>query len=462
MISGLSDDRASSHLRAVVVFGISVCVSSWAFGGIEGRELVVTVPLPAGADTEQALRTAEAQIANCASYGAAGVMVVVQKVSGATEAWIGEMSARATTRGTRLWIAVQLPSERAPDVARALASLPVEGRALFFASPQGEPADPGNLAALLAIKRQGDALGQSIRQIKRQLGGQRRLALCVAFSETTPETTRSQYVPVGDLVRDGTVDVVALSEAERMNFHRLRLLRDAPLRVGTFLDARAIEKKRRAGLLSRTVLDVVQNDTCELLWLGDFPVSMVGQVVPAAVAGLKQSQQRRAALEAALAGGELVLDQEVSDEGANDQASLHGVAQSFVPSRDGACPLVQVYAAIRGSHGPLPPPIHVEIRDDENGQPGSGMLAKADIPAAEFGLEPVSRWGSAALDPPVALKKGQTYWIYLTNRSHPDGNYVWRIVKNAAGPRGHAWSSQYDYTKHAWVFRVYLNKEPPQ
>jgi len=462
MISGLREDRAAVNLRAVAVFAISVCAGHFAFGGIEGRELVVSVQLPGEATTEQTLQAAEAQIVNAASSGADGVMVVVRDAGGAATALVRELPIRAAQHGLKLWIAVQLPNESAPDVAHALAALPVEGLALFFAPPQGKPADPGNLPALLAIKRQGGELGQSIRQIKRRLGAQQRLALCVALSETTPETTRSQYVPVGDLVRDGTVDLVALSEAERMNFHRLRLLRDAPLRAGSFLDARAIEENRRAGLLSRIGLDVVQNDTCELLWLGDFPVEMVGQVVPAAVAGLKQSQQRRAALEAALARGDLVLDQEVSDKGANDQASLHGVAQGFVPSRDGACPLVQVYAAVRGSHGPLPPPIHVEIRDDENGQPGSGVLAKTDIPAAEFGLEPVYRWGSAALDPPVPLKKGQTYWIYLTNRSHPDGNYVWRIVKDAAGPRGHAWSRQYDYTKHAWVFRVYLKKEPTQ
>ncbi len=171
----------------------------------------------------------------------------------------------------KLWIARQLPNKSVPDVARALASLPVEGLALFFAPPKGEPTDPGNLAALLAIKRQGDELGDSIRHIKRQLGAQQRLALCTAISETAPETTRGQYVPVGDLVRDGTVDVVALSEADRMNFHRLRLLRDTTLCAGSFLDARPIEEKRRAGLLSRTVLDVVQNDTCELLWLGRFP-----------------------------------------------------------------------------------------------------------------------------------------------------------------------------------------------
>jgi hypothetical protein len=242
--------------------------------------------------------------------------------------------------------------------------------------------------------------------------------------------------------------------------HRLRLLRNVPLRAGCFLNSIAIEEKRRAGQLSRTVLEAIQNDTCELIWLWDFPLLMAAQVVPAAVEGLKESHKRRAALEAALARGELVLDQQVSEKNCNDQASLHGVAQSFVPSRDGNCPLVQVYLAIRGSRGPLPPPLNVEIRRDEKGKPGTDVLARTTIPAAEFGLEPDYRWGSAQWEPPVPLKKGQTYWIYLTNHRHPEGNYVWRIVKDGASPRGQAWSKLYDYTKHCWVFRVYLKKEP--
>lgn len=460
MIAGWVQDRTATCLGAAAFFVVSVGACHAARGGIEGRELIVSVQLPAQATPEHVLPPAEAQIAKAASFGADGVTLVVRDASDATVALIRSLSARTTHHGTRLWIALPMPHDGAPEVARALAALPVEGLALCFATPQGEPADPGDLAALLAIKRQGDNLGQSIRQIKRQLGTHQRLALCTALSEIAPETKRGQYVPVRDLVRDGTADVVALGGADRMNFHRLRLLRDAPLGAGNFLDAQAIEEPRRAGLLSRAVLDVVQNDTSQLLWLGDFPVELVGQVVPAAVAGLKQSQQRQAALAAALAQGELVLDQEVSDKGADDQASLHGVAQSFVPSRDGVCPLVQVYAAIRGAHGPLPPPMHVELRDDQHGRPGDAVLGQTDIPAAEFGLEPAYRWGSAPFDPPVLLKKGQTYWLYLTNRSHPDGNYVWRIAKNAAGPRGQAWSRQYDYTPHAWVFRVYLQQEP--
>lgn len=458
MIRHVKKGRTGKRLLAPAMVVLAASIISPALGAIDGRELVISLQFPSRAAPAQVQQAGEAQLATAASCKADGAAVTVRDANDATTALVGGLSARAAEHGMKLWLAVAMPNQRVPEIARAAASLPVEGLALFFSAPKGDPIEPGNRAALLALKRQGDALGQSIREVKRQLGS-RKLAICAPLSAIAPETARGQYVPVGDLVRDGTVDVVALGEAERINFHRLRLLRDAPLRAGCFLDAQPIETSRRAGALSRTVLESVQNDTCQLLWLREFPVEMVAQVAPLAAEGLKQSRKRRAALEAALARGELLVDQEVSEKDGKDQASLHGVAQSFVPSRDGRCPLVQVYAAIRGAKGPLPPPLHVEIRRDDQGKPGAGVLAKADVPAAEFGLEPDYRWGGARFEPLPALKKGETYWIYLTNQAHTDGNYVWRLSRDGAGPRGHAWSKRYDYTKHAWVFRVYLKKE---
>ncbi len=93
MISELSGNRAGAHLRAGAIVAMSVCVCCSAFGGIEGRELVVTVQLPAEADPEQTLRAVEAQITNGASCGADGVTVVVREAGGATVALIGDLSA---------------------------------------------------------------------------------------------------------------------------------------------------------------------------------------------------------------------------------------------------------------------------------------------------------------------------------------------------------------------------------
>ncbi len=60
----------------------------------------------------------------------------------------------------------------------------------------------------------------------------------------------------------------------------------------------------------------------------------------------------------------------------------------------------------------------------------------------------------------MQLKRGTKYWLYLPDASHPEGRYLWGIAGNGATQRGGAWSRRYDYTKHTWVFRVYLAKEP--
>lgn len=450
-------ERMVTRFITIAIVAAAVSAGHSAWGAVAGQKLFVTLQLPERATLEQTQQFAEAQISRAASFGVDSVAMLLSRVNGETVALIERLSAAAVRADVKLWIGLQLPNVNALKIARTLGVLRIQGIALFSAPPNGEPPDPGSREALLAIKQQGDKLGETIRQVKRQLGSQKQLALCAMFSEIAPETARSHYLPVRDLVRDGTVDVVAIGGVERLNFDRLRLLRDAPLQAGSFLDAGSSEEGRRAGILTHGVVEAAKNNTCQLLWLHDFPIETVGQVVHAAIQGHRQSQERRAATEAALAKGEMVVDQEVSEKGATDLASLHGVAQSFVPSRDGLLPLVQIYAAIRGSRGPLPPPVHVEIRCDDGGKPGTDVLAKADIPAAEFGMEPAYRWGGAAFDPPVPLKQGQTYWIYLTNKSHPDGNYVWRMAKDASGPRGHAWSQRYDYAKHTWVFRVYLS-----
>lgn len=458
MVSNECIRRSAGIALAVLAALWSHCPSASA--AIEGRHLVVGLQLPPDANGDKKLAAAEAQMVKAAACSADGVAIHVRDAGETTTALVRAASDLASKHRLRLWLLTDLPNPAVAEIAHAIASLSVEGLALSFAPPNGDPADPADRNSLLAIKRQGDKLGEEIRNLKMHLGPHKRLALCAALPQITPDTARGHYVPVADLVRDGTAELVALSDADRNNFHRLRLLRDTPLVAGSLLDGRTIDDKRRAGMLSRAVLEAVQNDTSELLWLTGFPVEMLAQVVPTTVEGLKRSQRQRAALEAALAKGQLLVDQEVAETNAKDQATLHGVAQSFTPSRDGSCPLVQVYLAIRGSTGPLPPPLHLEIRDDAGGKPGKTVLAKTEIPAADFGLEPAYRWGSAQLEPPVALKKGQTCWIYLTNARHPDGNYVWRIASGAAGPRGHAWSSHYDYTKNSWVFRVFLSKEP--
>ena len=431
--------------RLCAIATLIVGLPSIALGAssLPGRELVVALASPD-----------RAEVARAAAAGASGVLFVIEDAAHHSLNAIPALSAAARKARIELWVAKRWPCE-----AAQIASLQVAGLALIVPTRQREVAGPRDLEALLEIKRKGDRLGQRVRHIKAQLGSGQKLALCLHRSETRPETAISTYVPVNDLIRDGTVDVVCLSGGERLNFHRLRLLRDGPLRAGAFIDGQALPEKARAGVLSRAVLAAAANDTCDGLWVTGVAPDVRGQVVAHTLSAREREQARRAAIQKAIAAGTLVIDQEVSGRERNNQATVHGVGQSFVPSRDGRCPLVQVYACLRGCRGPLPPALKLEIREDAGGKPGNTALATTEIRAAEFGHEPTYRWGSAQLEPAVALKKGAKYWIYLPPASHPEGGYVWGIVSNAATERGNAWSCRYDYLRHTWVFRVFMEKE---
>jgi len=447
--------RAWSARKAagvVVILAAFATVRS-ATAGIGGCELVVCVQVPAEATGASVRKTVETAISDAASLGADGVLLVIGEMSEETGRLIGLASDQAKKHGLALWIGTRLPRDGVADLARKLKPRDVAGLALIFPEPEGEPLPPDKFAELMRLKKEGLKLGDSVRKARKELGPRKKLAVCVPASEMLPETARAMFVPVGDLVRDGTVDVVCLGGAEGYNFHRLRLLRDTPLRAGMFVDG--------GSAAGRAVIGALQNDTCECLWLCGFPVGTLKRVVPATVQGLKQQQQQHAAIERALADGRLAMDRGVSEKKCNDQATVHGVGQSFVPTRDGECSLVQLYAAIRGCRGALPPPLAVEIRTDGGGKPGAEVCGKTEIPAGEFGHEPAYRWVSAQFDPPVRLERGKRYWIYLPNASHPEGTYVWRIIKDAATEWGNAWSRRYDYSKHLWVFRVFLMDLPP-
>lgn len=437
-------------MRLLIVIGAILLAAAGAQG--EERKLDMVVPFPAesSAGVWQSLR--DAGVAAVAIRADSDCPDLAQRIRAAVEA--------ASRQDLKLWVECHESAADASNVAGLVAPMPIEGLALVMPNPVGEPAPPGDLKAQLALMNQGRQQAEIIRQVKDRLGDLRRLVIVVDVSEIDPENAGEQFVPVKDLIRDGTVDVVCLSGAEGANFHRLRLLRQGPLRVGTALDGRAIESERMAGMVSRSVLAAVQNRTSECLWMVDVPAELACRVAADTLTGYRRAQQNAATLEQAIAAGELVLESQTRGEAATDQATVHGVAQSFVPSRDGECPLVEIFAALRGCQGPLPPDLVVEIRQDDGGRPGDTVLAKAEIPAADFGHEPAYRWASARFAQPVQIRKDCTYWIHLPDAVSPQGSYVWRMMKNGAGPRGRAWSRRHDYAAHAWMFRVYMNKEP--
>ena len=360
----LHDRAARLVLLSVIGIALLVLAGPAAWADIGGRGFVVAV-----SGTNAA--SLEADIAEAAKHGATGVLLTPGQASGEMTELVRRAGALAEGRELELWIGIGPPWETASKRVEHFAEERLAGFALLCPSPLGEPAEPGDLAAQMAIKNRGEPLARTIRRIKTGLQGNRKLVVCVTASQIDPETARERCVPVRDLIRDGTLDGVCLAGAETTNFHRLRLLRDAPLAVGIFLNGASLDERQRVGLLlERTALAAVDNTTCDCLWLSGFPTSLAAHVVPQAVERRELANARRKALEEAVRQGALTVDQEVSAEGVKDQATVHGVAQSFVPSRDAACPLVQIYAALRGCSGPLPPPLAVEIREDDGGKPG--------------------------------------------------------------------------------------------
>ncbi len=444
----------SDSLRILVgLVGLAVamaCLESPAGQAEVG--LVVPIIAEPSAHTWQAVRGA----------GGANVAFYTDSASGDLAERIDALAAAATRQNFKLWIAWHGSADDAVAVARVAASPLLEGVALIMPPPEGDPPAAGDLRSQLAIKQEGDRRAEVVRQARDCLGKEKKLALVVGASEILPETARGPFLPIKDLVRDGTVDLVCLSGAEGYNFHRLRVLRDDPLRAGSAIDGRGIDEARMAGMIARGVLASLQNRTSDCLWLIGVPPELGCRVAADTMESHRRWEANAAALRNAIAAGEVLVDQQVASEGATDQATVHGVAQSFVPSADAECPLVEIFAAIRGCQGPLPAGLVVQIREDGGGKPGETILANAEIPAIDFGHEPTYRWVAARFAQPVPLRKGSVYWIYLPDTVSQEGSYVWRMRKDGAGASGHAWSRRYDYASHVWVYRVYRNRSLSQ
>jgi len=446
-------------LAALVAFALVAGGPCVAAGAGDCR-ITVSLSLPGDFPPgEQAPAAVEALMTEAKALGAHGALLTMQGSSDQGFAAARHAGDWAARNEFELWLGVPFPASAAPQRVDALAPLPCHGLALVLAPPQGEPLARNELVALLERQAAGRKLGDAVRRLRRKLDPGKKLALCVALSEIRPETTRSLFVPVPDLVRDGTLDLVWAANAEGHNFHRLRLLRDKPLEAGLFVDVRAAAEKKRAGLVERLALAALGNKTCQRLLVHGVSAGDAMRVIADARQRRERAEARRLALAADIAAGKFALDQEAPVERCNDQATVHGVAQSFTPSRTGACPLIQVYASIRHCSGPAPPPLEVQIRPDQDGRPGEQVHARTEIAANEFAHAPTYRWGSAGFQAPPRLEKGRTYWLHLPDAQHQEGVYVWRMIRNGATERGRAWSSLYEYGKHTWVFRIYLASE---
>lgn len=405
--------------------------------------VVVPVTVAPGQDTALLART----LVSLRREGAAGVVLAG---AGVTATLSPALAERADGPRFEVWIAAELLSDVSPTVA-VCSALPCTGLVLLAPPPEGETMPHAELAPLLARRRAGEALAQRVRDVRRALVPARRLAVCLPLVNSRAETSRGLCLDVDSLIRDGTITTVVYSGNPAWNCHRARLLTDRPLAVGVSVP------DGKPGELQSAVALACSNPTLDALWLWD-PDAVRGlALVRDTMAAREAAARLEAGLAEALAAGRATALLEVPEKRGNNQASVHGVAQSFTPAAATACTAVQVYAALRLRGDAVPAPLRVELRDDAGGKPGAKVLAAGAVPAPTFGHEPAYRWGTVCFDPAPTLTAGQRYWVYLP----ANDVYIWRLVSDGAGPNSQAWSSRYDYTKHGWVLRVICEARTP-
>lgn len=410
-------------------------------------------------DLARGERSVPALVRQLEEGGVEGVVVRLDEDSGVPADLLESVKAAAREHAVALWLAVGVDASSRRNVTAAAASGQVTGVALIVPAPSGAPLAPADREGLLGLKAAGTGRAQSIRSLRGSLLPSCKLALCLPLPETQPETSAGRFVPVADLVRDGTLDWVLVSAAGTTNLHRLRLLRHAALSVGLHVDGRGAAAGD-LGALRRAAADAVRNPTADALWVTGYEPVAALQAARDAVEGAARATAAREAVKQAIAAGRLRCDQGVEAGQGNNQATVHGVGQCFAPTRDGRCPLIQLYVTLRGCRGELPPPLRVEVRGDADGRPGDDVLGQGEIRALELAHEPEYRWGSARFDPPVDLRGGRRYWLYCPDATGPQGSYVWRMCGEGAGEHGYAWSSRYKYGPHTWLYRVYLEAAP--
>ena len=211
MISTSLDRAASLALFLGIGLAVSTLPGSAAWGDVGGRGFVVAVSETDGPSLE-------ADIAEAKERGATGVLIPVSRVSAEATERARRVCALAERQELERWIGIAPTWENALKRAGQFGEAQLTGVALLFPAPQGEPPKPGDSAAQLEIKHRGDLLGQTIRQLKAGLPESWKLVVCLAASEIDPETVRDRYLPVKDLIRDGTLDGVCLAGAETMKF----------------------------------------------------------------------------------------------------------------------------------------------------------------------------------------------------------------------------------------------------
>ena len=327
--------------------------------------------------------------------------------------------------------------------------------AAFAQAHGGDPrrSAPGAVGRALFAALKAEGLAQLLRDVRQ---GHPSLRVALAFSSTDglPHSATGAALDVPGWVAAGLVDELIVRADEPVNLLRYKLDTDEALRVWLWVPG----ADTAAG---RSLIEAA------LRTVGSDGLVVESSVDPSqALARIRDARMRsealrtqQAALRKAVSDGELVQVAGTQLEGPVDQASIHGVAQSFKVSSVVTVSAVGIVATLRGQSAEGLRPQPIEIRADEDGRPGEQVLAAATVSPSAFSREPAYQWGYARLDKPLALTPGATYWLYAPDTQERGGSYVWRTHKKDAYPGGHAWSGRYDYSHIDWVFGIFSGRE---
>ncbi len=316
-------------------------------------------------------------------------------------------------------------------------------------------AEAGSIEQLLFVDIKARLLTDFMRQV-REAAGELPIHVVMLPEDAAAETARWRYLDLHALVGEGLVDGVFFASAQPQDLRRPKLHTDGELVGGIYGGDNP----------GASFLAALDSKGCDAVLLGPPQSGTIAEmlaVVARSVVNKRAGEDQRAALEAAIEAGEMVAVAEVDPEkvATPNQATIHGVAQSFRLDEPATVQAVGLYVQLRGSNALALEDLIVRICPDADGAPDiETPLAEGSIPAGVFARSGGYNWGYASLEAPPALEAGVTWWIYCPDMGGKGSSYVWRIAPDGGTyPGGHAWSDTYDYEEYDWVFRILSGKQ---
>ncbi len=307
-------------------------------------------------------------------------------------------------------------------------------------------AGPDTIEEMFFVRLKGEHLAAAIREVAQEARRRAlKVGIAVAPSETDVRSAERAYLDVEGLLRERAADEIAVIGRPQFNF--LYWKPQAYPSPSGVLWARVGADGRG---LRQAAMQFLENDTADHLVIEAAPEAVKWREIAAAKTDRAAQRAENERFMAALAAGKYRKIAGVEEPRKTDQATTHGVAQSFTLDKPATAVVARLLVALRPKPQDLIPDLPVELREDRDGAPQGKVLAAGSIAPNMVGYYPEYTWAVARFSRPVRLEAGRTYWIYVPDTP----SYVWRTDPSGSNPQGHAWSRRYDYARFDWVFEL--------